>query len=219
VARRGLRTGDVLHGDVVDWSAEDALAEQNERKVDVQHSDIVVAEAQGAEQQPVSELPPRAGENLPLAIRIAAGLLDEHNHLVPVGDGDHLVGQLGEVRETQLRNSQADRSRSARTQRSRGEIRAISELVDRSQNPGAGRLGDVRVIMDDVRHRLERDAGEFGDIAQGRGHSATVVTRGGAVLSRTTRFVARSSRVTPSVAPSLIRITRRVASSAMRRSG
>src|SRR5690606_23095741 len=174
VLGRGASSLYVLHRHVVDRAVEDALAEQHERVRDFEPRGIIRSECERAKQQPVGELAARAVEHLELTPAVAARLLDENDDVALVRRGDDLVGELGEVGEAQLRYGETDRPGATGAQGTRRAIGPVVELLDRRKNPRARRLAHVRVVVDDVRNRLERDARDAGDVAQGRAHVCTL---------------------------------------------
>src|SRR5690606_27128718 len=102
-------TLDVLHRHVVDGSVEDALPEQHERIRHVEQLGILRPERERAEKQTIGQLAARPVQYLEFASTVAARLLDENDDVPLIRSCDHLVGELGEVGEAQLRYGETDR--------------------------------------------------------------------------------------------------------------
>ncbi len=155
---------DVLHRHVVGRAPEDALAEQDQREVHVEKVDILLAQPLGTEQDAVGEPESLAGQRREFAFAGRAGLVDDDPHAVHFGRPDDRVGEFGEVVLAKFRDRQTDDPGLAGTQATSGEVRAVVELRDRGEHALAGRRTHVRVVIDDVGHRLDRDAGDAGDV-------------------------------------------------------
>src|SRR5262249_19224328 len=86
---------------------------------------------------------------------------------------DDLVGQLGEVGQAQLRHGQGDHPGAAAAEVARREVHLVTEFGDRVEHPAAGRVAHVWELVDHIGHRLDRHAGQPGDVAHGGGHFAS----------------------------------------------
>ena len=60
-----------------------------------------------------------------------------------------------------------------------GEVRLVVQRRDGVQHPLPGRRPDVRVVVHDVGHRLDRHLGEPGDVVDRRSHRCPSAVRCG----------------------------------------
>jgi hypothetical protein len=109
--------------------------------------------------QPVEE------DDLPLVLVERRAEDDAHVLLVQRLGGTRQ--DLGEVARVDLGNGDADQARAAARQGTGGAVLAEAVLADDAQHGVAGRVGDVRVPVQDARHRGERDAGQRRDVLEG----------------------------------------------------
>ena len=87
--------------------------------------------------------------------------------LVTRGGADDRVRQLREVDLTQFRDREADDARLARSQSPCRQIGAVVQLGDGGEDAVPGGCADVGIVVDDVRHRLDRHAGYSCHVMQG----------------------------------------------------
>ena len=167
---RRPRRLDVLHRDVVGGPVEDPLAEHHQRVRHVEAVDVVLPHAERAEDEPVGHLQPRAAQELELAVAVAAGLLHEHHDAGLLSGLDDGCRELGEVAQPEFGHRERDRPGAAGPQAPGREVRGVPELGDRALDPFPRGGPDVRVVVDDVRHGLDRHAREPCDIVQRRRH-------------------------------------------------
>ena len=173
VLGRGAGGLDVLHADVVVLGVEDPLAEEHERVGHTQRCGIRLLDAERAEDEPVGHGEARAAQQLELAGGVASGLLDEHDDAGGLGRRDHRAGEFAEVGEAEVGHGQRDGAGAAGAKASRGQVRLVAELGDRLFDTALRRRADVRIVVDDVRHRLDRDARDSRHVVQCHGHSSS----------------------------------------------
>ena len=86
--------GHVVDGDVVGRAVVDPLAEQHQRRRVAAALELLGAQGDRAEDQPVDEPAADAVEHELLAVDLAVGLVDEHGPALGLGALDHRAGQL-----------------------------------------------------------------------------------------------------------------------------
>ena len=164
VLRGGAGGLDVVHGDVVRGSTEDALTEQHHREVDVQRLGVLRPELERREDQPVGEVPTLPGEHVELALAHGPGLLDEDGQATGLGRADDRVGELREVRERQLRHGEPDDPGPTAAQVPRRDVHLVPEVGDGRLDPFLGGGPDVLVPVDHVGDGLDRHPCPRGDL-------------------------------------------------------
>jgi hypothetical protein len=182
---RCLRGAHVVHGHVVRRAPEHALAEHDEGKGGAEQMTIVLSESFRAEQEPVGQ-PQTSGarDGGDLAVAVAAGLLDQDAEVVLLRGSDDGVGELGEVVLPQFGDGESDDSGAAGAQSSCGQVGAISQFLDGGEHAQPGGLPDVGVVVDHVRHGLDRDAGHARHVVHRRAHACLLDTSSCGVQSR-----------------------------------
>ena len=164
----------VVHGDVVGGAAEDALAEDDQRKRDVQQLGIRFADVNRAEHDAVGQAKAATGDDIEFVLTHTVGLVDDHHEASLLRRHDDRVGQFSEIRLPYGGDRKADDTRLSRPKAASGEIGLVTELLDRHEHPVAGGRPHVRVVIDDVGDGLDRHARDASDIVQRGIHVASL---------------------------------------------
>jgi hypothetical protein len=166
VGHGGRGGRDVVDGDVVGRTAVDALAQQDQRGRGPARRQLVGAGRDRAQQHAVDEVGAEVLQDPGLPVAVAVGLVDQHRPALRPGCPHDVHGQLGEVRDVEVRQRESDDARPAAAEVARGQVGPVVEVGDRPVDPVPGRRRHVDVPVDDVRHGLHRDAGPPGDVGQ-----------------------------------------------------
>ena len=143
---------------VVEPAVVDDLAQQHHRRRVRLIMEPVMAGDAGAEQQAVDTPGQAAFEDPFLVGQVLHGLLDQHHPRPALRLVDDVPGQLAEVGHVELGDHQRDHPRASPGQVAGGEVGLVAEVADRLEHLGASPFSHVREIVDDVGHRLLRDA-------------------------------------------------------------
>ena len=140
------------------------LAEQHHRRGVAAGGQLAATGGERADDEPVDELGAEAVHDQLLRVELAVGLVDEHRPAAPRRCLDDVPGELGEVRDLELRDREREDAGPAATQLPRCQVRPVVELAEGGVDLGPGARGHVRVAVDDVGDGLHRDAGQVGDV-------------------------------------------------------
>src|SRR6202008_303416 len=127
--------GDVVDDDMVD-GAGGALAEQDHGDAVGPGGNLVTAEGQRGEDEPVDQLGPDALADQALAGDEALGLVDEDDEALAVGGPDDALGELGEVGDAQLGDGQGDDPGPAAAHAAGRQVGPVAELGHGLLDPG-----------------------------------------------------------------------------------
>src|SRR3954452_13902063 len=115
--------------------------------------------------QPVDLPCGEVGEQPGLKCCVGVGVRDEQGEPMLVGDLFDLEGELGEEGVAAVGNHQGQEPAASDLEGSRGDVRPVSEEVDRFANPGSGRRCDrPGSVVHDVAHHGRADAGVACDV-------------------------------------------------------
>ena len=166
--RRLARGGDVVDVHVVAHPPEVRLPEQHQRDLPLPGGQLVLVQAQRAQDHPVDHRIPQPAGDAQLGARIPGGVVHQHRAPVPPGRRDHLDRELREVGRGQFGEGQRDHPAAARAQPARRDIGLISERVDGRLHPDPGPLRHMLRAVDHVRDRLDRHPRGLGHVLEAR---------------------------------------------------
>jgi hypothetical protein len=139
----------VADADVVDGAARLPVADQDHW---MGAALVAAAERHRAHDHAVGEDLAAAAEQFQFGLAAAAGGLDEHRRTAGPGSGDDRLGEVGEVPLPEGRDGQCHGPGAAGAQAAGGRVGAVAEGVQAGLDPGAGRGGDVDVVVHHVRN-------------------------------------------------------------------
>ncbi|GAB3843009.1 hypothetical protein GCM10027610_054710 [Dactylosporangium cerinum] len=138
----------------------DLLAEEHDGEAAAAVEDVLAAAGDRAADEAVDEpLVAEPVEGGVLAGQVAERLDDEHRKAAALGGLHDEAGELGEVGHVELRHGEPDHAGPAAAQVLRGAVGLVAQLLDGGEDLLADAVADVRVVADDVGHRLARHAG------------------------------------------------------------
>src|SRR5699024_4102040 len=95
------------------------------------------------------------------------GRVQHHSLAAALRLVDEVLGEIVEVAEHERGDGQGDDPAGPGAQLPCRDLGTVDDLQYRRAHPFAGRVAHMRVVVDDVRDGLDRDARELGDVAQG----------------------------------------------------
>lgn len=176
----------VGHGDMVDGTAEDPVAQDDHRVLHPEPLGVGLAHARGAENEPVVLVVARQGQRVQFVLP-GRGLLDAHPQTAPLGGGDDAGRQPSVVGTVDLGDGETDDPCTALAQIAGGDVDPVVEPGHRVQNLLPRGRADVGMDIDDVRHGHRRDSGRLRHVLD-RYHA-----RPCSAVSAPTRMLCRAS--------------------------
>jgi hypothetical protein len=163
VGGRRLGALDVRHGDVIHRPMEDALTEYDNRVVDVEQVGVGGVQPDDAQDEPVVEPVPGHRERVEFVAPRPAGLLDGHPETVAGRFLDDERRELAVVGPVDLGNREPDHPRPSGPEVPGGHVDPVVEPGDGLEDLLPRLRPDVRVVVDDVRHRHRGHSGRLRD--------------------------------------------------------
>ena len=154
----------VVDRHVVGRAAGDPLPQQHERAAGADRGEVLGVEGDRGEDHAVDPVAGVALRRLALPLRATARLVDQHGVAARRGGGDERVGQGAEVGLVDPRHGEGEDVAPPALQLAPDHRGPVVQLVDGLEHPPPGLGRDVRALVDHVRHGLQRDPRQGGDV-------------------------------------------------------